>query len=303
MVTTRVTTFSYHQRLMTDYSRSQIALTDIQRQTSSGKIARTFEDLNGKVEIVNALENKLKNIDQNMDSNNQIVSHMETTVRAVDDVVKITDDVIKLLVLARSATQAQYPVFAEQLKGKLNNIAGLLNTNISGRYLFAGSKTDTRPVIEPVPDSLIPGVGDDSYYRGNNEKLTARVSENFLMEYGVKANDPGFQNLIAGINLAIKTMQSGGTGSSFDASFTLLNKASDEVNAISAHINANIVMMRETNEFLDSTKAYIFGLYGTETSTDLVTASTEAAVHQGILQASFSIFAKVSSLKLSDYLR
>jgi flagellar hook-associated protein 3 FlgL len=300
--TSRVSTYSYTQQVISDYSQSQSALVDMQRQVSSGKIARTFEDLSGRVEKVNALENKRKNLAHNTNSNNQILSNLETSGKAVDDIIDATDDILSLMIQAKSATQAQYPLFAAQLKTKMDNIGGLLNNNIGGRYLFSGGKTNTAPVTIPVPASFAIGVPDSNYYNGDDEVLTARVTETFLLPYGVRANQDGFKNLFAAINQSIEGLKANAP-TIIDAAITLLNTSAEDINAIKSDINANIATINESNAFLDATQAYVLGIYGTETSADTVALSTQIATQQSVLQASFQVFARISGLKLSDYLR
>lgn len=302
MVTSRISTYSYHQRLLSDYTGVQANLADMQRQISSGKLAQNFEELNGKVERVNALESKLKVMNQNMESNSQIASQLQTMGDATEQIIEITDDAIKLLTTAQSATQTQYPIFAQQLKNMLTSVAGLLNSNSSGRYLFAGGKTDTRPVIEPVPDNYATGVPDESYYQGDNEVMTARISEGFLLEYGVNANEEGFQNLIASFNAAINALGSNNQNL-LKTSFSLMVSSADDINGIKARINANMVAVEDANKFINTTKSYILGIYGEETSADLPSLSTEVALQQAVLQASFQAFAKISALNLADFLR
>jgi flagellar hook-associated protein 3 FlgL len=302
MVASRVSTLSVHKSLITDYTRVNDDLTTLQRQISSGKIARTFQDLDGTVERVNILENKLKGIQQNIDSNTVVITRLNTMTRAVGDIIRVSDEIQSLIVLAQSATQAQYPIFAQDMENKLGQIASLLNTNTGGRYLFSGSKTDQAPVIDPPPPNVGFGVPDDGYYQGDNETLTARVNENFLLDYGVRANDPAFQKLIAGALTAIDGLRSGNQ-SAISQAQQLALEAGDEVNAVRSSIELNIVTLNDANDLLDSILTTVRGDYGKLTGTDLVAASTEMAVNEGILQATFATFSRVSGLRLSDYLR
>lgn len=302
----RISTYTYQQNLLNDYTSVQSNLANLQRQVSSGKKASVFQELNGNVERINAMEAQLGEIDQYTSSNSQISSTLQTMGNATDQIQNITDDVIKLLTTAQGATQAQYPIFAQQLQDMLSNVAGLLNTSVAGRYVFSGGKTDTRPVIEPVPSSYSIGIPDSGYYQGDSEVMTARVSNGFLMNYGVKADAQGFQDIIAAINTAITGL--GGNNSTpnqtlIKTAFSLANTAADEINGIKAGINANVASVNEANDFLASTKAYLLGIYNENTNTDLAAASTEIATDQSVLQASFQAFARISSLNLADFLR
>jgi len=302
MVSSRVSTFSVHQSLITDYTRVNSDLATLQRQVSSGRLAQTFQELDGKVERVNILENKIKSIEQYMDSNEVVLTRLNTMTQTVGDIIRVSDEIQSLIVLAQSATEAQYPIFASDMQNKLNQIAGLLNTNNGGRYLFSGTKTDQAPVVNPPPQNVGFGVPDDNYYRGDNETLTARVNENLLLDYGVRANHPAFQKLISGALTGIEALKSGNQ-SALKQAQQLALEAGDEVNAVRSSIELNIVTLNDANSLMDSILTTIKGDYGELTATDLVAASTEVAINQGILQATFSTFSRVSSLRLSDFLR
>lgn len=301
MVASRVSTYAVHQSLLADYNKVNSDLTTLQRQISSGRIARTFEELDGKVERVNALENKIKNLQQNIDSNTVVIGRMQTMSQAVGDIIRVSDEIQRLIVQAQSAVEAQYPIFKQDMENKLDQLAALLNTNIGGRYLFGGSKTNVAPVMEPPPANVTLGVPDDGYYQGDNEIFTARATENLLLEYGVNANNPAFQQIISAALTAIEAFDTVSKGLLEDAQALAL-QASDNLNAVRSSIELNIVILQDANSFLASVQTSVQQAYGTEVATDLVSVSTEVAINQSILQATFSVFARVSSLKLSDYL-
>jgi len=88
-----------------------------------------------------------------------------------------------------------------------------------------------------------------------------------------------------------------------DKAANLADSAADEINAIQSRVNNNINIIENTNQAHDTSVTYLRGVLGAEISTDIVAASTQVAIDQSILQASFSAFAKISSLRLADFLR
>ena len=302
MVATRVSTFAVHQSLLTDYQKVNSDLADLQRQVSSGRIARRFEELDGSVERVNALENKLQNIEQNIDSNTVITGRLGNMSKAVGDIIEVADDMQSLIVLAQSATIEQYPIFEQDMTNKLKQLAALLNTNIGGRYLFSGTKTNTQPVIQPPPPNVDIGVPDDGYYLGDNEVLTARVTENLLLDYGVNANNIAFQEIISTALTAIEGFQNADPIRVSEAQGLGL-QASDDLNAVRSSIELNITIINDANDFLRSVDTATRSAYNEEIATDLVAVSTSVAINESILQATFSTFTRVAQLTLADYLR
>ena len=62
----------------------------------------------------------------------------------------------------------------------LNQVSSILNVDLDGRHLFAGSKTNTRPVdlndaAFLVPPATYPSTADTTYYQGDAELLSVRA--------------------------------------------------------------------------------------------------------------------------------
>ncbi len=302
MVSSRVASLTNHNTLMGNFNRVQQDLATLQRQISSGRKAQAFNELEGKVERTTSLENKLKNITQYESSNALALARVNTMITAADSIQNIANEMQEVIVLSRSATEAQYPLFRQQMDNLVEQVASLLNTNISGRYLFAGGKTEQPPVEIPVPNTGIIGTPDAGYYQGDSHVHTVRSSENLVVEYGVKADHIAFQTLFAAAKQAIDGFNKGDPNILGDA-LDLMNTANEEVNAVRASINNNIILLNDTNDLHRITGAFVNGAYGEEISTDVVAASTEVALNESVLQASFSAFARISSLSLTDFLR
>ncbi len=73
--------------------------------------------------------------------------------------------------------------------------------------------------------------------------------------------------------------------------------------AAQATVNANKVQLTNIDTNLASSKLYWQGIQQGIGNTDVVSVSTQVAINQGILQAAFQAFAKISSLRLSDFLK
>src|SRR5690606_21893353 len=108
-----------------------------------------------------------------------------------------------------------------------------------------GGKTNTPPVITPVPKNVTPGTPDTSYYQGDNFIQTARAGENLSLNYGVTAADPAFQEQIAAINTAIEGFKTNDQDL-LERALEMNNSAAEGVNTVRARINSNIVALRDT---------------------------------------------------------
>lgn len=302
MVVSRVSTFGMHQTTISDSLRVQSRLANTQNQLSSGLKSSDFEGLHGSVETFVQMEGKMKKTASFLQTNTLVLARLQTTEVALDQVIDIADDFKNLLIVRNNAASGNNVEFAVSARALLESLGAQLNTTQEGRYLFGGTKTDTPPVVSPIPGSAVPGVPDDGYYQGNDQDLSARVQENYEVPYGVRANDPAFQKLIAAINLGM-TADASGSSELLSQATTLVTQAIEDVIAVRAKVQQNTVNITDINERHTQLNLYWKGYTESISKTDITSASIEIAMDQAVLQASFQAFATISSLKLTDYIR
>jgi len=192
--------------------------------------------------------------------------------------------------------------FVQQARNLTTSIANELNVKFEGRSLFGGTNTSAPPVPDPFVPQAQEGVPDASYYFGSNENVVYRADERIEFDFPVRADDVAFQKLFAAVNAGIASFERG-DDDVFAASLDLLQSSQDELNAARARVNSDIIVVDQINERHTTTKLYIQGITEDIAKTDVVSASIEIANNQAILQAGFQAFARLSSLKLVDFLR
>lgn len=302
MAISRVSTASLHQKTITESLRVQSTLVDLQNQVSSGMQSTTFQGLSGKVETFVQLEAKMKKTQTLVDTNTLIVSRLQTTQAALDQIIDLADDYKNLLLVRNNAASGDTVEFTIAATSILETIASQLNTSQEGRFLFGGTKTDVPPVTTPVPTNALLGEPDDNYYQGNNAALVARVQESYTIDYGVRANDPAFQKLIAAINLGISADGSD-TQELLSQATEMAASALEDIIAVRAKVQQNIVSIEDINSRSEQLNLYWKGFTEQISKTDIVSASIEISTNQAILQASYQAFSTISSLRLTDFIR
>lgn len=303
MAIQRISTVAIFQTTLRDVNKVQANLLDLQQQISSGIKAKDFKGLNGKVEQFTALEAKMRKSQLYQENNAIAISRLQTTNTALDQILQLADDMENLVTLRRNPATGQSLAFEEKARSALAGLASQLNTTLEGRYLFGGTRTDTPPVIDDpqVPSVNAEGVPDASYYRGSQDDIKLRAQENYEITYNVRADEEGFQKLIAGIQLAISGAANNNDVKLGD-SLTMIQEGIQEVIKLQGNVNGKIVELQQINERHESLELYWKGVTEDISKTDLVAASTQVAIDQSVLQASFQAFARINSLRLVDYL-
>lgn len=297
----RISTLAFFQGNMSDMSSLQASLAKLNRQISSGKKAETFAELNGKVERVSSYESKLGKSSLYLENNKTILARLDVMSQAIDQVQDVARQYATLITMRRDPINASSMNFQAQAKDMLTIIADKLNISVEGRHLFGGGKTDVVPIDVPVPANIVAGQPDDSYYNGDNTELTAKIDDALEITYGVRANDTAFQKIIAAVNTGIYGDQNQ-SDDELKASIDLVNEAVEELINLRARVNSNSVLIKDANDQHESFKLYWQEAVAKETDTDVAEASIRLVNDQTLLQATYQTFAKLSNLRLTNFL-
>lgn len=302
MTVTRIGSLALFKNTFRNLSDVQSNLGTLQRQVSSGIKAQDFRGLNGQVEQFTFLEGKLRQTTQFIQNNQINSARLKTADQALGQITDIMDQLENLFVQARNGAMTDDVNFVQQAKNLTTSIANELNVKFEGRSLFGGTNTAGLPVPDPFAPQAQEGVPDDAYYQGSKTNIVYRADERIEFEFPVRADDSAFQKLFASVNAGIASFTRG-DDTVFASSLDQLQAAQEELNAARARVNSDIIVVDQINERHTSTRLYIQGVTDEISKTDVVSASIEIANNQAILQAGFQAFARLSSLKLVDFLR
>lgn len=297
----RVGSVSLLNNTLGDVRNLQQQLGELQEQISSGVKAKTFQQLNGQVEQYTLLESKIRRSDAYIESNEINISRLQTADQSMGQLVDIADSMENLIVAARNSTTGSALPFRQQMEDLLGAMAGALNINFDGRYLFSGTATNQRP----VPDATIPpvqdGVPDASYYAGSPTSIEVRADDNVEFRFPVRADDPAFQKIYAAAHQAIQAYENGSMEKLGEA-LDLMQSGQTELNGVRSSVNMEIINMQDVNDRLESLNLYWKGVTEKVGKTDIVAATTQVSNYEAVLQATYQVYARLSQLKLSDYL-
>ena len=166
-----------------------------------------------------------------------------------------------------------------------------LNTTEGGQYVFGGNDTATPPVTTPLPSPLQIGTPDTTYYQGSDQNTTTRIADGQTVTNNIRADNPAFQQVIAGIQQALSAASS--------PSGTISTAALQSAETV----NGNILNVQQVNTQNQTLQTYFTSITQGETQADVVSLSTKVAQDQTTLEATYSVFAKISQLTLANYLK
>lgn len=304
-MSSRVADFAQHQRNLTHILDAQRRLNFGQLQLSSGRKSDVYVGIASDVRRLVNVESSYLRANQYV-SNNKLVDQrlqiMESHVAQIFDVVSQFKTLLVNGLNANNSADLAMPTQAQSL---LNEITALLNVQDDGRYLFAGSRTDTAPVDQAgLPGAyVVPTADGDAagYYQGDTTQMTIQADVSFSVTYGVTADERGFERAIRALHMMV--IGAPGDRATMEDALSVISGAIDDVSDIRTKIGASRAALENVNRRLDE-----FQLYSEKTISDLENCDitktiTEMNADQVAVEAAFTTLARLSQLSLTKFLR
>ena len=145
---------------------------------------------------------------------------------------------------------------------------------------------------------------DPAFYKGDLQKLKARIETSTTLEYGVTGAEPGFEKLFRALFMARNANVSAGNidTATLNSALALALESIAELPNIRSRIGSDRGTLEETKsrheDFLIATKDAVSVIE----DVDVVAAVTRISAQQVQLEASYTLTARLSQLSLVNYL-
>lgn len=279
--------------------RTQAKVAQYQVQSASGLISSDFGGLGANAKKVIDLQVSIS----------QSVAYGDAATSADDRVQAMysaTGSVVDLLTSYRSqltaalSTSSDTSTLAESAQGLMDELASALNTQYGGRYLFGGSQTETAPVdLTSYPDTSATGT-DTSYYQGNDEIASVRVTDSQNIDYGVTADNSAFEQAFRALSMIANGTSIDST--TISSALDLATSALDAATAVQSTLSLKSSQLENAASNQEDYQSYASSLSSSLTDVDVAAVTAKISTYQAQLEASYSALSKILSLQLSDYL-
>ena len=138
-----------------------------------------------------------------------------------------------------------------------------------------------------------------AYYTGDQQRLKTRLDENFDMQYGVLANENGFEALVR----ALKVAEGGTDPTSLNHALKLASAAITELPNIRAGIGTDLKSVGEMENQQKNFKLFAENTVTEMKRADTIKLSALVKQEEAVLQATYATIGRLSNLSLTDYLR
>lgn len=304
---TRVTDLSAQNASLALLRQTTARIDKTVIQVSSGRVSETYAGISRDAARVVNLQTDQARASQYASDNKLIGTKLTTMESKVASLVDLATSVRTQLVAALGSTNPGSAGIQTTAGGALETVAATLNSQLDGKSLFAGSRTDTLPVdLSGRPaDGVFAGDAAATYYKGDDKPAQATVADGQTLTYGIGADDPAFASLIQGLQMAKAANGNAADGgaSQLQAALDLVNKALETLPDVRSRIGAsqNVVdaaTTRHTTFVTFATQAV-----GDIQNVDAAQALTQLSSDQAVLQASYAAIGRLTSLSIIDYLK
>jgi flagellar hook-associated protein 3 FlgL len=275
-----------------------------QIQEASGLISSDFGGLGSSAQQVLNLQVSVTRAQSYIDAATQTNSKIQVMYSAVNSVSDLVTQFRTLLTGASSASSADAASVTESAKNMLEQMASLLNTQYNGGYLFSGSSTKNAPVnlsSSVYAAASSPSTADTSYYQGNSQLATVRVSDSQTVSYGVTADNTAFEQIMRAMNLAASNSPL--STDSLNEALDLAVDSIDKLGVVQTRISNASASIERASAYQTEYQSYAQTLGSDLTSVDVAAVTAKLSTYQAQLTASYAAIAKVQSLNLASYLR
>jgi flagellar hook-associated protein 3 FlgL len=296
----RIGDFAQSERMTSLLLQTQTRTRLTQAQVSTGKVTDRFQDLAPDVERLIDVKMTLQENRQFQASNdftNRKLTIMEGAVAELFD----TATRAQTLAIQRTSDGSNFPgLLAAEFEALLDQTVSLLNTDMDGRYLFGGSKTDQQPaVLDPGFTNF--GSIDDTFYQGDELSLTIRADANVEVSYSMSANREGFQELVG----ALRGLINGDVLDDpvvLENSLGLVHESLTKIADYQAELGTRQAFLDRINQRHTDTEVYLENRISEIEDIDITEAITRLAQDQVLLEGAMATIGRLNQLSLVDYI-
>ena len=308
---TRVTDLANNRLVQSLIFNTQDRIQDRQLQISTLQKSQDYIGIADEASRLVTVEASQRRTDQFINDNTFINLRMNTMLNSIDSLKASLSDMKNLVREILDDGNVPDGLNKDDIsQTKMSEIQDFLNVKINGRFLFAGSKTDTKPV-EPAAFGTAPTFDGSNttraepayYYKGDDAQIKARINEGVVLDYGLTADDPGFEKLIRAVRIIRETTLSDANATAkFSHAQDLLNQSQDRLQALELSVGVKVQQLDTTNKNLKDTNNFLSGVISDIESANTFEAVAELTQDQTMLEASYNTVVRLSTLTLTNFL-
>ena len=301
----QISTYSQMTNALANIISTQNSLYKLQQQTTSAVQSSSYIDLytaNGSIDSFVNLKSGLSQVVNFQKNNEEIInrlSGMDVSMGGIIDVASMLRDSITKRINASGKSTDLASVVKNNY---LPLIESNLNTNLEGRYLFSGTATNIVPVSNlSTNDNRINNTATANYFSGNGTVLTAQITEETQLSYGVTADNQVFQSLIALANSTADADKNNDLAA-LAQSEDVINQIIQDLTTLRAEVGNNMKAIESANNGFAIQQVTLSSMLNDVNATDFPSTITQITNYTTQLQASYKVLNLMYQTSLVEYI-
>lgn len=297
----RIGDLAQSQRITDTLLQAQTRSRELQAQLGSGKFASAFADIAPDAERLLAAKSSLGAAGAYIKNNDLVNARLSVMESSIEQIFDLGTRARTLLVQRLSDGAGVPGVIEPEAQLMLEQAVAALNVDLDGRHLFAGSRTDTPPVVLD-PAFVNFGNADDTYYQGDDVELTARADDDIAFTYGMTADREGFQELIGGLRTVIES-DAIDDEAQLENALDLIDGAMAKIADYRGELGASQARLDDINEIHRDAELFLQQTISEVEDVDITEAVTRLTQQQIVIESAMATIGRLSQLSLADFLR
>ncbi|UUR06892.1 flagellin [Sphingomonas glaciei] len=300
----RVASVPMQRTLFESIAVSQRKLAEVQQQMATGKKAPDFASLG--IETMRNLSARtlLARQEAHAAVGNRIGTTLSIMDSQMDGIVESLGKLRDGLLSAVGTGRADG--LQEVVEEAFQRFRTGLNSDEAGQYLFAGSQTATAPFVPPTLASCA-GVPTANAFRNDAVMAEARVADGLDVTYGATASEMGSK-----LFEAFRTLAEAGTigltptpaqTAAMSQAIGQINDGMTNLRAIHAENGRRQAQVEGLTTRAAERTLIVERLVSRNEDADLAEVASQLVQRQSTLEASYTVFSRLSKLSLVDYMR
>jgi flagellar hook-associated protein 3 FlgL len=309
-MSTRITSSMMTRSLLSDINDVASRQDATRRQMSSGKqITKPSDDPYATARAM-SLRTDLAGIKQHERNVQEAQSWMTVTDTTLSSITDLAQHARELLVQGATDTlpQTSRNAIADQIDQLIAGMKQEANSTYDGRYVLAGSRTNTKPYDSTVQTTSASTTPNDTYL-GDAASQLREIGPGVTLAVNARGDEvlggsPGASGNMLGVLRDIAThLRAGDTQSLGNDDIKALDGQIDNVLAVHARVGAGMNRLETASSRLAQVEESATSMLSNTEDADMAKVLTDYSTQQAVYQSALQAGARIVQTSLLDFLR
>jgi flagellar hook-associated protein 3 FlgL len=271
-------------------------------QESTGLVGTSFADYGNKSRQLLTLQNELTSAQAQSANTATASDRSQATYSALGNMITLLTSLKSSISAAMSGTSS--PTLNSLGSSTMDDLASQANTQLNGRYLFAGSQTD-QPAVDLTTYKTTTAsatTADTSYYQGDSQLASVRISDTSSVSYGVTGDNSAIEEALRAAKLVSQATTNPVDTTALTAAFDLASSAISDLSNLQASVSVTSGRLTDAQNNQTSYISLLSDAASNIKDVDSAQAVAKVSQLDTQLQASYSALSTVMKIRLTDYL-